>query len=55
VASRYDSDGTPIVVVNGKMGTSFGPFLYAVIQTRGSAEHPAFAILPPGDPKAHLH
>jgi serine/threonine-protein kinase len=54
-ASRYDSDGTPIVVVNGKMGTSFGPFLYAVIQTRGSGEHPAFAVLPPGDPKAHLH
>jgi hypothetical protein len=54
-ASRYDHDGTPIVVVNGKQGTSFGPFLYAIIQTRGSGEHPAFAILPPGDPKAHLH
>jgi serine/threonine-protein kinase len=54
-ASRYDSDGTPIVVVNGKKGTSFGPFLYAIIQARGSAEHPAFAILPPGDPETHLH
>jgi hypothetical protein len=54
-ASHYDSDGTPIVVVNGKKGTSFGPFLYAVIQTRGSAEHPSFAVLPPGNASAHLH
>lgn len=54
-ASHYDSDGTPIVVVNGRKGTSFGPFLYAIIQTRGTAEHPSFAVLPPGDPSAHLH
>jgi serine/threonine-protein kinase len=54
-ASHYDSDGTPIVVVNGRKGTSFGPFLYAIIQTRGGTEHPAFALLPPGDPTAHLH
>jgi serine/threonine-protein kinase len=54
-ASHYDSDGTPIVVVNGRKGTSFGPFLYAIIQTRGGAEHPAFNVLPPGDPTAHLH
>lgn len=54
-ASHYDSDGTPIVVVNGKKGTSFGPFLYAVIRTRGSAENPAFDVLPPGDPAAHIH
>ena len=54
-AAHYDSDGTPIVVVNGRKGTSFGPFLYAIIQTRGGAEHPAFDLLPPGDPHAHLH
>ncbi|HEU5249656.1 MAG TPA: thioredoxin domain-containing protein [Thermoanaerobaculia bacterium] len=54
-ASHYDSDGTPIVVVNGRKGTSFGPFLYAIIQTRGSGEHPSFAVLPSGDPGAHLH
>jgi serine/threonine-protein kinase len=54
-AAHYDADGTPIVVVNGKKGTSFGPFLYAVIQTRGAPEHPAFDVLPPGDPRAHLH
>lgn len=54
-ASHYDSDGTPIVVVNGRKGTSFGPFLYAIIQTRGNTENAAFAALPPGDPAAHLH
>jgi len=54
-AAHYDSDGTPIVVVNGRKGTSFSPFLYAIIQTRGGAEHPAFDVLPPGDPHAHIH
>lgn len=54
-ATNYDSDGTPIVVVNGKKGTSFGPFLYAIILLSGGAEHPAFDVLPPGDPSAHIH
>jgi protein-disulfide isomerase len=54
-ASQYDSDGTPIVAVNGRRGTSFGPFLYAMILTRGNPEHPAFEALPPGNPAAHLH
>jgi protein-disulfide isomerase len=54
-AGQYDSDGTPIIVVNGRKGTSFAPFLYAIIQTRGGSEHPAFALLPPGDPAAHIH
>ena len=55
LASRYEPDGTPIVVVNGRRGTSFGPFLYALVLTRGSADHPAFASLPPPNPRAHLH
>jgi serine/threonine-protein kinase len=54
-AAVYDSDGTPIVVVNGRKGTSFGPFLYAIVLMRGSGEHPAFDALPPGNPQAHLH
>ncbi len=54
-AASFDSDGTPIVAVNGRKGTSFGPFLYAMIITRGNPEHPAFESLPPGDPTAHLH
>jgi serine/threonine-protein kinase len=54
-AARYESDGTPIVVVNGRRGTSYGPFLYAMILTRGNPDHPAFDPLPPGNPAAHLH
>jgi serine/threonine-protein kinase len=54
-ASRFDSDGTPIVAINGRKGTSFAPFLYAMVLTRGNPDHPAFAALPPGDPSAHLH
>lgn len=54
-ATQYDSDGTPIVVVNGRKATSFGPFLYAIIQLRGGAEHPSFDVLPPGNPQAHIH
>jgi len=54
-AARFDSDGTPIVAVNGRKGTSFAPFLCAMVLTRGNADHPAFAALPPGDPGAHLH
>jgi len=54
-AASYDTDGTPLVVINGKRGTSFGPFLYAMILTKGAADHPAFDSLPPPNPAAHLH
>ncbi len=54
-ASRFASDGTPIVAVNGRKGVSFAPFLYALILTGGVPEHPAFAGLPPPNPNAHLH
>jgi serine/threonine-protein kinase len=54
-AAHFDSDGTPIVAVNGRKATSFAPFLYAMVLTRGNPDHPAFATLPPGDPGAHLH
>jgi predicted DsbA family dithiol-disulfide isomerase len=54
-ASRFDSDGTPIVAVNGRKGTSFAPFLYAIILNRGKPDNPAFEALPPGNPAAHLH
>ena len=54
-ASRFDSDGTPIVAINGRKGTSFGPFLYAMVLTRGNPDHPAFDSLPAGNPTAHLH
>ena len=54
-ASRYDPDATPIVLVNGRLGTSFGPFLYSMALTRGADSHPAFDSLPPPNPNAHLH
>ena len=54
-ASRFDSDGTPIVAINGRKGTSFGPFLLAMVLAGGNAGHPAFDALPPGNPAAHIH
>ncbi len=55
LASAYDPEGTPIVAVDGRRGTSFGPFLYAMILTGGEARHPAFRALPPPNPEAHIH
>jgi protein-disulfide isomerase len=55
IAEKFDHDGTPIVIVNGRPATSFGPFLYALIVTRGNPDNPAFDALPPGNPAAHLH
>jgi serine/threonine-protein kinase len=55
LAARFDIHGTPLVLVNGRKGTSFGPFLYAMILTGGAATHPAFASLPPANPDAHVH
>jgi serine/threonine-protein kinase len=54
-AARFGIDGTPLVLINGRRGTSFGPFLYAMILTGGDAQHSAFASLPPPNPNAHLH
>jgi protein-disulfide isomerase len=54
-ASRHDFDGTPLVLVNGRKGTSFGPFLYAMVLTEGQDGHPAFAALPPPRADAHVH
>lgn len=55
LARGFDPDGTPIVAVNGRRGTSFGPYLYAMVLTGGDPRHPAFASLPPPNPDAHLH
>jgi serine/threonine-protein kinase len=54
-AAAHGVDGTPLVLVNGRRGASFGPFLYAMVLTKGSPEHPAFAALPPPNPQAHVH
>ena len=55
LAVRYDIDGTPLVLLNGKKATSFPPFLYAMVLTGGRADHPAFDTLPPANPAAHIH
>jgi protein-disulfide isomerase len=54
-AAQHHLDGTPLVLVNGRKGTSFGPFLYAMVLTGGSPDHPAFDALPPANPSAHVH
>ncbi len=46
-ASRFDPTGTPIVLVNGRQGSPYGPFLLAMILAQGDADHPAFGVLPP--------
>lgn len=50
-AQEYSPDGTPIVLINGRLGSPFGPFLYAMVLTRGGADDPAFAALPPPRPR----
>ncbi len=54
-AWRFRPHGTPLVLVNGRQGTSFGPFLYAIILAVGDAGHPAFATLPAPQADAHIH
>jgi serine/threonine-protein kinase len=55
LALKYEPDGTPIVLINGRKASAFAPFLYAMVLTGGSPDHPAFAALPPANPSAHLH
>jgi serine/threonine-protein kinase len=55
LAGRYAPEGTPLVLLNGRKAVSLPQFLYAMVLTRGSPDHPAFAGLPPPNPRAHLH
>ena len=55
LAQQYDPDGTPLVLVNGRLGSAQPPFLYAIVLAQGSPDHPAFSVLPPADPNAHIH
>lgn len=55
LAEQYEPEGTPIVLVNGRLGSAQPPFLYAIVLARGSPDHPAFSVLPPPDPRAHIH
>jgi protein-disulfide isomerase len=55
LAKTYGLDGTPLVLVNGRKGTSFGPFLYAMILTKGDATNSAFASLPAPNRNTNMH
>jgi serine/threonine-protein kinase len=55
LALEYQPEGTPLVLINGRRAVSFPPFLVAMVLTRGAADLPAFASLPPGDPNAQLY
>lgn len=55
LAGQYHADGTPIVVVNGRPGSAMPIFLYAITLAQGSPDHPAFSVLPPANPNAHVH
>lgn len=54
-ALPFELDGTPLVVVNGRVGTSFPPFLEAMVLAGGNPDHPAFAALPQPNLDAHMH
>ncbi len=54
-AEAHHLEGTPLVLINGKKGTGFGPFVFAMILAQGNADHPAFAGLPQPNPNAHQH
>ncbi|MCH9647382.1 MAG: thioredoxin domain-containing protein [Deltaproteobacteria bacterium] len=55
LASQYDPHGTPVVLINGRQGSAFGPFLYAMILTGGEATDPAFDRLPAPRLDTHMH
>ena len=48
-AARFNPQGTPLVLVNGREAPAFGPFLLALALAGGNANHPAFATLPAPD------
>ena len=58
-ATAHKIEGTPLVLINGEQVAPLGPLLYALILTRGNADHPVFDGLPEGkirDPHAgHGH
>ena len=50
-ARQHRIDGTPLVLLNGRKSTGFGPFIYALALSGPNPDHPAFATLPP--PRSH--
>jgi serine/threonine-protein kinase len=54
-AWHYEPRGTPLVLIDGRQGTAFGPFLYAMVLAGGDPDHPAFDALPPPSPELTDH
>ena len=54
-ASTHHPEGTPLVLVNGRKATAFGPFLFSIILSGGRDRHPAFDALPKPDAFAQVH
>jgi protein-disulfide isomerase len=44
---RHAFEGTPLVLINGRQGSAFPPFLRVMILSGGDDSHPALASLPP--------
>jgi serine/threonine-protein kinase len=55
LAAQYDPEGTPLVLVNGRLGSAMPIFLYAIALAQGAPDHPAFSGLPPANADAHAH
>jgi serine/threonine-protein kinase len=54
-ALQHEIHGTPLLLVNGREVPPTLHFLYAMVLAEANPEHPAFAVLPPPQPEAHLH
>ena len=55
LAMRYDLDGTPLVVINGRKASAFPPFLYLVTLTGGDLSLIDTNQLPPPSAQPHVH
>jgi serine/threonine-protein kinase len=53
-ALEHQIQGTPLVLVNGREAPASLQFLYAIVLAEADPEHPAFAALPPPQPRAQL-
>lgn len=54
-ALQHEIHGTPLLLVNGREVPPTLHFLYAMVLAKANPEHPAFAVLPPPQPDAHVH
>jgi protein-disulfide isomerase len=45
-ALEHEIEGTPMILLNGRKVSTFGPLLYALLLTRGESANPAFDALP---------